>query len=243
MPQTKEAEPPQEYDHQAFPSLLPPAISLERGRATTSKQRTVVDIDVGNGGTSADEVDETEVASLLVNPSKPRLHRHGGRGGNSSEKKRRRSTSTSRASSAAPVHPDSVHEQVMSSPSSAHRIQTRSQCVYHKLSVPTVPSTATATATATVNESPSRRFSTRLARALDPNENTLHPYVFLVPACVTADRQDKMHEAGMTDLGPASVQEEGLAMRMNEDDDTASTGVPEEVLQSLRRIVGQDLFR
>jgi hypothetical protein len=54
-----------------------------------------------------------------------------------------------------------------------------------------------------------------------------------------------MQEVGMLDLGEASVEEEGHAVKLQSDDDDEISveGIPSSIIQSLIRVVGIDIFR
>ena len=172
-----------------------------------------------------------EVHSMLIKPSKPRMHKHGHR----ASSRTRRSQDRLIGSSAAPVHTEHDHSHDGSPGPVSSPIQTRSHCTYHKLSIP-IPEFLS------VN-TPSRRLSLRLARAADSAQFISPHYIFLVPGCATSDRKDKMLEEGMLDLGEASIEEEGEAVKLAGDgDDYRTEGLPDEIIQSLIRVVGLDMF-
>lgn len=210
-------------------------------------------------------MEEMEVSAMLApGPSRPRFHRHGASGSNRNmlspqTSHRRRGSHSSRSStsrtsaepvsgsSPAPVHPDNEHQRHAhaSAGNGGSPIQTRSQCTYRKLMIPNPY-------LGSIN-TPGRRMSTRLARAAGeasndaPQQEFPPSFVFLVPGCVTADRKEQMQEGGIVDLGVASVEEEGsaMALRNNEENETGLhvEGLPDSVVQSLVRVVGLEMFR
>lgn len=194
-------------------------------------------------------LEEMEVTAMLApSPAKPRLHRHGKQVGSHRRRPSGSSrSSTSRTSSEPSSHTTAaqVHPHAGSPPyTGSSPIQTRSQCTYRKLLIPNPYLGSLNT--------PGRRMSTRLARAAGETGSSSAPdlpasYIFLVPGCVTADRKDKMEEGDIVDLGVASVEEEGSAMALvaNEDSEHGLRveGLPDQVLQSLIRVVGIDMFR
>ena len=221
------------------------------------------------GNATEEAVEDMEVVALLTTrPSRPRFHKHGESHSEAAQRRQAAASATERTSarggvpshdittgqSPAVVHPrmerDDHKHSLTSSP-----ITTRSHCTYHKLSIPNPLLRDGHRASGA--DTPLRRMSTRLARA---HESTgavgNHPshYVFLVPGCcVTRDLIDKESSAGsgrgMEDLGVANNDEEGKAIRilsMDEGGDGEKltvTGIPDEVIQSLIRVVGLELFR